>query len=97
MANADRLAKLYIKHQTNSNGKLLANVHENAAFQEVYDVHGTERMRHRLERKMEQVSHNYNGRTHLFQKLYYIQGLLLDDEVKLREAFHNANQQHETE
>jgi hypothetical protein len=51
---------------TNEKGEILANVHENAAFQDVYDYKGGEFDRHRLDRKKEQVSNNYNARTHLF-------------------------------
>ena len=34
------MAKLLIKHNTNENGEALANVHENEAFQEIYDYKG---------------------------------------------------------
>jgi hypothetical protein len=54
--SAQRIAKMYLKHMTNDKGEVLANVHENVAFQEVYDYHGTEKMRHRLDRKMDQVA-----------------------------------------
>ena len=51
LKEAERVAKLYLKHVTNKEGELLANVHENLAFQEVYDYRGTEKMRSRLDRK----------------------------------------------
>ena len=75
----------------NDQGKVLAHVHESEAFQEVYDYHGTELKRHHLDRKREQISNRYSARTHLFQKVYYANGLILDDETVLREAFHAQN------
>ena len=80
---------------TNDKGEVLANVHENVAFQEVYDFHGTEKMRHRLDRKKDQIANQYNSRSHLFQKVYYSRGLLLEDEKQLRAAFNDYNSQHD--
>ena len=54
---AESIAKLMIDHSTNEKGEILANVHENSAFQNVYDYSGVEAKRWRLERKKEQV-HN---------------------------------------
>ena len=51
--------------------------------------------RNRLERKKEQVAHNYDAQTHLFQKVYYAKGLLLDDERKLRNSFNCAKTAYE--
>ena len=51
------VAKLMIDHSTNEQGELLANVHENSGFQEVWDYNGGEAKRWRLARKKEQV-HN---------------------------------------
>ena len=66
LQRADRIAELALKHTTNEQGQVLANVQESIGFQEVYDYHGTEKMRHRLNRKLEQVSSNYDARSHLF-------------------------------
>jgi hypothetical protein len=71
-------------------------VHENEAFQDIYDYKGGQFDKHRLDRKKEEVSNNYNPRTHLFQKIYYHRSLTLDDETKLRTAFYSANSSHET-
>jgi hypothetical protein len=38
----------------------------------------------RLERKKEQVAHNYDAKSQLFQKVYYAKDLVLDDERALR-------------
>lgn len=65
---------------TNEKGELMANVHENPAFREVWDYHGTEKMRFRLERKKDAVFSRYSAKTQLFQKVYYAKGLLLADE-----------------
>lgn len=97
MARADKLTDMLVKHMTNENGEVLALVHEDRAFQEIYDFHGIEQLRNRLERKKEQVHNQYSARTHLFQKVYYNKGLLLADEELMREAFHSTNQAQETE
>jgi hypothetical protein len=65
-ARADRIAEITLAHSTNDKGEFLANVHENVAFQEIYDYHGTEKMKRRLHRKMEAVSAGYPAATHLF-------------------------------
>lgn len=83
-ARADQIADLIADFSQNDKGETLANVHTCEGFQEVYDYFGTHLSRNRLERKKEQVAHNYDAKTHLFQKVYYAKGLLLDDERKLR-------------
>ena len=45
-----------------------------------------------MDRKKEQVAHNYNAATHLFQKVYYAEDLTLSDERELRSAYFNAEQ-----
>ena len=52
-------------------------------------------MRWRLDRKKDQVSANYDARTHLFQKLYYAKDLLLEDERELRAAYFNAERSYD--
>lgn len=69
------MAKLLIKHVCNEKGELLANIHENSAFHEVYDYFGGQKRQHRLDRKREQVGNTYSSRSHLFQKTYYANGL----------------------
>lgn len=97
VARANQLSDLLARHMTNSKGEVLALVHEDRAFQEIYDFHGIEKLRNRLERKKEQVHNQYSARTHLFQKCYYAKDLLLEDEKQLREIFHSTNQAQETE
>ena len=70
-------------------------MHETAAFREIYDYRGGLFRRHRLDRKKEEVSNNFNSRTHLFQKVYYATGLTYKDEQNLREHFCKADTHHE--
>ena len=51
-------------------------------------------MRWRLDRKKEQVSTNYDARTHLFQKLFYAKDLLLSDEREMRTAYFRSESQY---
>ena len=87
---ADRIAQLVVDFSQNAKGEELANVHNSQAFQEVWDFKGSEKVRWRLDRKKEQVAHNYNAATHLFQKIYYAKDLTLNDERELRAAYFNA-------
>ena len=92
---AVKIADLFLEHNLNDKGEVLANVHESPAFQEIYDFRGGEQRRWRLERKKEQVFNQYDATKQLFQKVYYAKGLTADDESKLRSAFTLANSQHE--
>ena len=87
---ADRIAQLVVDFSQNEKGEELANVQNSQAFQEVWDFKGSEKVRWRLDRKREQVAHNYNAATHLFQKIYYAKDLTLNDERELRAAYFNA-------
>ena len=89
-ARADRIAQLVVDFSQNEKGEELANVQNSQAFQEVWDFKGSEKVRWRLDRKREQVAHNYNAATHLFQKIYYAKDLTLNDERELRAAYFNA-------
>ena len=40
IARADTFARLLISHNVNENGETLANIHEKAAFKEIYDYRG---------------------------------------------------------
>lgn len=73
-----------MKHFYNEKGEQLARIEDSEAFQQVYDYHGDQKRRHKLSRKLDQVHANYSVRTHLFQKVYYTQGLTLADERVLR-------------
>lgn len=95
MARADSLANLVMDFNHDSKGQLLANVHTSQGFQSVWDYRGAEKKRWRLDRKKEQVAHNYDVRTQLFQKIYYAKDLLLDDERELRSAFVVAEKSYE--
>ena len=90
MKRADDLAKLVVDFSTDASGKKLANVQTSEGFQEVYDPRGTEKKRFRLDRKKEQVAHEFSAASHLFQKVYYAKDLQLDDERELRAAFFSA-------
>lgn len=90
MKRADALAKLVIDFQQNNKGEELANVHTSQGFQSVWDYRGGEKTKFRLDRKKDQVSQNYDARTHLFQKLFYAKDLLLADERELRTAYFSA-------
>lgn len=87
---ADRIAQLVVDFSQNAKGEELANVQNSQAFQEVWDFKGSEKVRWRLDRKREQVAHNYSAATHLFQKIYYAKDLTLNDERELRAAYFNA-------
>ena len=87
---ADRIAQLVVDFSQNTKGEELANVQNSRAFQEVWDFKGSEKVRWRLDRKREQVAHNYDAATHLFQKIYYAKDLTLNDERELRAAYFNA-------
>ena len=87
---ADRIAQLVVDFSQNAKGEELANVQNSQAFQEVWDFKGSEKVRWRLDRKREQVAHNYDAATHLFQKIYYAKDLTLSDERELRAAYFSA-------
>jgi hypothetical protein len=74
------LADAYVKHYTNEKGELLTNLHENIAFQEMYDFHGMEKKRGRLSRKQEQIWRQFDPSAKLFQKVLYHPQLIRDDE-----------------
>ena len=93
---ADRIAQLVVDFSQNAKGEELANVQNSQAFQEVWDYKGSEKVRWRLDRKREQVSHNYSAATHLFQKIYYGKDLTLNDERELRAAYFNAESAYNT-
>lgn len=95
MARADKLANLVMDFSHNKQGQVLANVHTSEGFQSVWDYRGAEKKRWRLDRKKEQVAHNYDAKTQLFQKVYYAKDLILDDERELRSAFVSAEQSFE--
>ena len=90
MDRAERIANLVLDFGYNERGEQLANVQNCEGFQEVHDFRGSEKVRWRLDRKKEQVAHNYDAATQLFQKVYYAKDLLLDDERELRAAYCNA-------
>ena len=90
MKRADDLAKLVMDFSTDAAGNKLANVQTSEGFQNVYDSKGSEKKRWRLDRKKEQVAHNFNAATHLFQKVYYANDLQLNDERELRSAYFAA-------
>lgn len=91
MKRADKLAKLVMDFSQNEGGETLANVHTSQGFQEVWDHRGSEKVRWRLERKMEQVSARYDAKTQLFQRTFYTKGLTLADEREMRAAFDTAS------
>jgi len=72
-------------------------VQTSEGFQSVWDYRGAEKKRWRLDRKMEQVAHNYDAKTQLFQKVYYAKGLILEDERELRSSFYSALNSFETQ
>ncbi len=82
---------------TNEKGEILARVEESRGFQEIYDYRGGQKYQHRLDRRREQASFDYSSRSHLFQKIYYANGLTAKDELALRTAFHSLNNSHETQ
>jgi len=84
---ADILSKALLKHLTNEKGEILARVEESRGFQEIYDYRGGQKYQHRLDRRREQASFDYSSRSHLFQKVYYANGLTANDELALRTAF----------
>ena len=94
MKRADDLAKLVMDFSNDKQGNKLANVQTSAGFQEVHDPRGTEKKRWRLDRKKEQVAHNYSASTQLFQKVYYAKDLTLDDERDLRSSYFSAQKVH---
>ena len=94
---ADEVAKLVVEFTTNEDGQELANVQTSQAFQDIYDYKGGEKKRWRLDRKKEQVARGYDARTHLFQKVYYAQNLLLEDERALRSDFTAAKSAYDTQ
>lgn len=53
MERTERLADLVMDSFHNSTGEELANVQTSAAFQEVHDFRGSEKVRWRLDRKRE--------------------------------------------
>ena len=81
---AAAIADLIADFSQNEKGETLANVHTSEGFQEIYDFSGQNLTNNRLDRKKEQVAHNYSAKSHLFQKVYYAKDLLLDDERVLR-------------
>jgi len=85
--DADTLAKIMVEHHTNEKGELLAQVWNSPSFKEIWDYNGTETRRGTLKRKAEQLTNEYNFRTHLFQKVYYNTDLTYEDEIKLREDY----------
>mmetsp|Transcript_12970 Transcript_12970/g.21937 ORF Transcript_12970/g.21937 Transcript_12970/m.21937 type:complete len:167 (-) Transcript_12970:64-564(-) len=80
---------------SNDEGEILANVQDCMGFKSQFDSKGLEELRSRLVRRMEMVHNRYDPTTHLFQKVYYHPGLLLQDERELRRIFetHNAAQE----
>ena len=96
LKRADKVADLVLAFETNKTGEQLANVHTSQGFQSVWDYKGNEKVRFRLDRKKEQVAHNYDAKTHLFQRVYYAKDLLLDDERELRSAYFSAETAYST-
>lgn len=93
----EKIAKAYVKHFYNEKGEQLAKIEDSEAFQHVYDYHGDQKRRHKLVRKLEQVHSNYNIRSHLFQKVFYVKGLTLADERVLRQVYEQERSRYESE
>ena len=84
---ADAIAKLVMDFNCNKDGEELANVHNSQGFQEIYDYRGSNQVRWRLGRRLEQVHADYSAATNLFQKVYYAPNLTLEDERSLRSSY----------
>jgi len=91
----ERIADLFVEHQTNEKGEALAHIQANQAFQEIYDFRGADKRRWRLDRKKEWVQSQYDSASQLFQKVYYAKDLTHEDEITLRKSFNSNNAQHE--
>ena len=63
MKRANDVAKLVIGFSQDGQGNNLANIHTSEGFQSVWDYRGGEKIRFRLDRKREQVAHNYDAKT----------------------------------
>ena len=94
-AETAALARRYLALTTNESGERLANIYETEAFKTLYDPNGASERKLRLPRRMLQVHNQYDVNTHLFQKLYYHPGLLLDDEEMLSSIFFSQSAAHD--